>query len=46
MKNITIEQVQALLQVIYSTNISAQQFDAVRKLLTELPEVKEEPKKK
>lgn len=46
MKTITIEQVNALLQVIYSTNITAQQFDAVRKLLTELPEVKEEPKKK
>ena len=42
MKNITIEQINALLQTIYSTNISAQQFDAVKKFLSELPDVKSE----
>jgi hypothetical protein len=46
MKEISTQQIEALLQTIYSTNIPAQTFDAVRKMLMELPEVKkEEPKK-
>lgn len=44
MKKITDDQVNALLQTIYTTNISAQTFDAIKKLLLELPAV--ETKKK
>jgi transposase-like protein len=44
MKNITTEQINALLQAIYQTNISAQTFDQIKKLLSELPEVKEKTK--
>jgi len=44
MKNITTEQINAVLQVIYQTNISAANFDAIKKLFTDLPEVKEEKK--
>ena len=40
-KQITKEQIEALLATVYQTNISAQTFDAIRKLLSELPEVKE-----
>ena len=48
MKKITEEQIQALLQTIYQTNIAAQVFDAVKKMLVELPtvEVKTEEKPK
>ena len=46
MKQITSEQINILLQTIYQTNISAQTFDQVKKLLSELPEnTKEKPKK-
>ena len=41
MKQISTEQINGLLQVIYQTNISAQNFDAVKKMLVELPAVKE-----
>lgn len=44
MYNITQQQIESLLQVIYSTNIPASQFDAVRKLLSELPKVETEVK--
>jgi hypothetical protein len=39
MKNITTQQIEALLQTIYQTNMPAKEFDAVRKFLMELPEV-------
>jgi len=42
MFNINSKQIEAVLQVVYSTNIPAAQFDALRKLLSELPKV--EPK--
>jgi len=41
MKQISTEQINGLLQVIYQTNISAQNFDAVKKMLADLPEIKE-----
>jgi hypothetical protein len=44
MKTITIEQINSLLQTIYQTNIPAQSFDAVKKFLSELPDVKSEEK--
>jgi hypothetical protein len=44
MKNITIEQVNQVLQVVYQTNISAAQFDALKKFLADLPEVTPETK--
>ena len=34
---ITNEQMGAILQTVYQTNISAAQFDALKKFLTELP---------
>jgi len=40
MKQISNEQINTILQTVYGTNIPAQQFDALRKLLLELPEVK------
>ena len=40
-KKITVEQINALLQTIYSTNIPAQSFDGIKKFLSELPDVKE-----
>jgi len=49
MKQIKIEEINAVLQAIYQTNIPVAQFDAIKKLLSELPdvpEVKEDPKKK
>lgn len=48
MKIIKKEQIEAILQLVYTTNISASQFDALRKLLLELPDAeapKEEKKK-
>lgn len=44
MKQIKIEQINAVLQVIYGTNISGQNFDSLKKLFSELPEVQSEPK--
>jgi hypothetical protein len=45
MYNITKQQIEAILQTVYQTNIPVSQFDALRKLLSELPEVKEDKKK-
>ena len=48
MRQITTEQINALLQAIYTTNIPVGSFDAIKKMLSELPEVeapKEEKKK-
>jgi hypothetical protein len=45
MKKITKEQVDLILNVMYSTNIPAQSFDQIKKLLLELPEVEEVKKK-
>lgn len=39
MKTITDKQIETILQVIYQTNIPVSQFDALRKIFTELPEV-------
>lgn len=36
-KIINQEQINAILQTVYQTNIPASQFDALRKLLLELP---------
>jgi len=44
MKQIKIEQINAILQAVYQTNISAQNFDAIKKMFTELPDVKEDKK--
>lgn len=44
MKKISIEQINAILQTVYQTNISASAFDALRNLLQGLPEVKETTK--
>lgn len=41
MKQITEEQINAILQAIYQTNISALTFDQIKKVFSELPEVKE-----
>ena len=38
MKNITQPQIEAILSTIYNTNIPVAQFDAIRKMLNELPE--------
>lgn len=39
MKNISIEQINAILNTVYATNISAQAFDAIKKLFSELKDV-------
>jgi transposase-like protein len=44
MKNITTQQIEAILATVYQTNISAQTFDALRKLLSELPDAPTEEK--
>jgi hypothetical protein len=44
MKNITTNQIEELLKVIYQTNISAMQFDVIKKFFNELPVVKEDKK--
>jgi hypothetical protein len=36
MKLISTQQLESLLQVIYQTNISAQTYDAIKKMFTEL----------
>jgi hypothetical protein len=43
-KVIKPEQIQAILQTVYQTNISASLFDALKKLLIELPNEKNEVK--
>jgi len=45
MKAITVQQIEAVLTIVYQTNIPAIQFDALKKLFSELSEVKEEEKK-
>lgn len=39
MKQISIEQINAVLNAIYQTNITAQNFDLVKKLFSELKDV-------
>ena len=46
MKQITKEQIEVIINEFYKLNAPVQNFEALRKLLSELPEVKEEPKKK
>lgn len=41
MKKITQEQINAILQTVYSTNIPAQSFDALKKMFEELEEIKD-----
>jgi len=38
MKKITQAQIDTVLKIVYPTNIPVAQFDALRKLLAELPE--------
>jgi hypothetical protein len=38
-KKIKESQIEAILQTVYQTNIAAQTFDALKKLLLELPEI-------
>jgi hypothetical protein len=38
-KKIKESQIETILQTVYQTNISAQTFDALKKLLLELPEI-------
>lgn len=44
MKKITIEQINTILATVYGTNIPAQTFDQLRKLLSELPDVEDKKK--
>ena len=44
-KIITTEQIGAVLNTIYQTNISAQQFDVVKKFFADLPDEKKEESK-
>ena len=46
MKQISQQQIDIILQTAYQTNIPASSFDALRKLLTELPEIKTNDKEK
>lgn len=46
MKKINNEQIQIVLQTIYQTNIPAATFDGLKKLFSELPDVKQEETKK
>ena len=41
MKKITQEQIVAILQTVYQTNISASVFDALKKMFNELPVIEE-----
>lgn len=45
MKNITDQQIESILQTVYQTNIPAQIFDALKKLLLELPAVEDKKTK-
>ena len=40
MKQIKIEEINVVLEVVYKTNISAQNFDAIKHLFSNLPDVK------
>lgn len=42
-KIITEEQIKSLLQAIYQTNVTAQNFDAIAKLFNELPKLEDVP---
>lgn len=42
MRNIKDEQIKAILEAIYTTNIPAQTFDGIKNILLNLPVVKEE----
>jgi hypothetical protein len=44
-KKITAQQIESILQAFYQTNVSAKDFDQIKKFLSELPEV-EVPKEK
>ena len=46
MKLISQEQIQAILQTVYQTNISAKDFDAIKQFFAQLPEEKKVEKKK
>lgn len=46
MKQITDEQINSLIQVIYDLDAPVKTYQRVQKFLTSLPEVKEEPKEK
>lgn len=41
MRKISEEQITIILNLVYQTNIPVSQFDALKKLLVELPEIKE-----
>jgi len=45
MKQITKEQIEAIITEFYKLNAPVQNFEALRKMLAELPEVKDEKKK-
>jgi hypothetical protein len=45
MKQITQEQLDTILKLIYDLRCPAPEWEAVKKLLSELPEVKEDKKK-
>lgn len=45
MKHITTAQLEEILKVVYLTNIPVSQFDALRKMLTELPDCPQEEEK-
>lgn len=46
MKNINKEQIDAILKLVYDLNCPAPQWEAVKKLLAELPDVIEDKPKK
>lgn len=46
MKKISTDQLNAILQVVYQTNISAQQFDAIKEMISKLEDVEEKKDKK
>jgi hypothetical protein len=41
MKKINSQQIEAILQTVYNTNIPAKTFDSLKKMLLELPDIKE-----
>lgn len=41
MKKISQEQIESVLKAVYSTNITAQNFDAIKDFLLKLPDVEE-----
>ncbi len=43
MKQITKQEIEAVLNTVYQTNISAQQFDALKQFFAKLPDIS--PKK-